>query len=327
MAKRKKKISQQRNSNKNQRLNLGSESVQNVNSKTLEQQASQHLHKHRYKDALDNFKLLLKQVPGNKTCQQGLLSAYRGRCLQLAEKKMYKEACVIWENMQGFLEQNEVLQNSALAEDAASPTVIDYLQWYLFTGNLQKALQFYKQYEPKIKTHSDFAALNSHFAAHLLSAPEQTIKILDENHPLRSHWHYARDALTAYCSQQPEAMQLALKNIPFRSAYRDFSLILKALIVLPIAIAEVSAAVVLLPIAILLVPAALGTVTKSIPPLAYTQLLARPLKLANVSGVTTIVLSYGLPPLTSACVAILSVPFHVSDACAVGSFKISRISN
>ena len=232
MAKRKKKISQQRNSNKNQRLNLGSESVQNVNSKTLEQQASQHLHKHRYKDALDNFKRLLKQVPGNKTCQQGLLSAYRGRCLQLAEKKMYKEACVIWENMQGFLEQNEVLQNSALAEDAASPTVIDYLQWYLFTGNLQKALQFYKQYEPKIKTHSDFAALNSHFAAHLLSAPEQTIKILDENHPLRSHWHYARDALTAYCSQQPEAMQLALKNIPFRSAYRDFSLILKALIVL-----------------------------------------------------------------------------------------------
>lgn len=57
---------------------------------------------------MDGFKRLLKQSPDNKEFQLFFLQACQGRCLQLAEKNMFKEACVIWENMQRFIEQNSL---------------------------------------------------------------------------------------------------------------------------------------------------------------------------------------------------------------------------
>jgi len=190
-----------------------------------ELQAESHLQLHRYKNAMDAFKRLLKNSPDNNQFKHAFQQASQGRCLQLAEKKMFKEASVIWENLQHFLEQNSLEQKQQTEQ---SPHLGDYLQWLLQSAGTHKALDAFIQHESDIRKCTWFPVLQSHFAAHLLLAPEQTLKLLASDHPLNSHCCLAKKALKAYCAQQYDEMHETLKKIPFRSAFKDLVLILKA---------------------------------------------------------------------------------------------------
>ena len=149
MAKRKSKKNKQSAFNKRINKKIVPSSSESSNSRqSPELQAESHLQLHRYKNAMDAFKRLLKSSPDNIHFQHAFQQACQGRCLQLAEKKMFKEASVIWENLQRFLELHSLEQKQQTEQ---SPHLGDYLQWLLQSAGTHKALDAFIPYEPDIK--------------------------------------------------------------------------------------------------------------------------------------------------------------------------------
>jgi cellulose synthase operon protein C len=70
------------------------------------------------------------------------------------------------------------------------------------------------------------------FAARILGGDRTLLDRIAPDDPLRRHAEAARESLEAYCAGDDERAREALGRLPFRSAYRDWSTILKALLTL-----------------------------------------------------------------------------------------------
>ncbi|HHJ38840.1 MAG: hypothetical protein AXA67_00320 [Methylothermaceae bacteria B42] len=66
-----------------------------------------------------------------------------------------------------------------------------------------------------------------------LAGDKQTLKTLPEDSPLCQHLPHAQEALAAYCRGDDKAMTAVLKQIPFRSPYKDLRWLLSALTCYP----------------------------------------------------------------------------------------------
>ncbi len=66
-----------------------------------------------------------------------------------------------------------------------------------------------------------------------LAGDKHTLKSLPDDSPLRQHLPHAQAAMTAYCQGDEEGMRAALKQIPFRSPYKDLRWLLSALACYP----------------------------------------------------------------------------------------------
>ncbi len=180
----------------------------------LEAQGRKHLQAGRYREAISDFKRLLQQEERPEWLEP-LAEAYAGRAQGLADKGMFKEAAVIWrnraENCHRFL---------------AEPV---YLELLLQTGQTEAALQLIRQQRRQIEEHGHLPWLRRLCAVQVLAGEEAFLNLFPEDDPLHCDFPAVQAALQAYCSGEDVALERQLKAIPFRSPFRDFRQILKAL--------------------------------------------------------------------------------------------------
>ncbi|MGD8588271.1 MAG: hypothetical protein PVG22_05515 [Chromatiales bacterium] len=189
----------------------------NLSPAALEAQARAQLQAGKYREAITGFKRLLEQEK-RPEWRDSLADAYAGRAQGLADKGMLKEAAVIWRN------RAETCQRF-LAEPV-------YLELLLQSGQSEEALQLIRQERRQIEEQGHLPWLRTFCAAKLLAGEEALLDLFPADDPLCRDFPRARAALQAYCSGRDEEMERQFKAIPFRSPFRDFRQILKALTLL-----------------------------------------------------------------------------------------------
>ncbi len=170
-----------------------------------------------YKDAIDVYKLLLKREPQAEAgWRESLATAYLERARQLANKAMYREATVLWENIPNLCGQ------------APQPNL--YIDWLLRTGQYAKATRAYTNHAAALPA-ADLVELETLLAALVLAGPKEVLQALPPEAPLRRQVTVAQTALRAYCQGEAEAaVREHLQHIPIRSPYRDLRQALAALL-------------------------------------------------------------------------------------------------
>lgn len=183
---------------------------------TVEPYARQALAAGRYREAIKHYRTLAQTEP-ESTWAEGLAAAYRGRALELAAKGMPREALAIWENREwrcpGALPEPEQIR-LLLELDEAEAAQAAYIRMCEAGAT-----------EP-------LSRARPHLAACYLAAPERLAE-LDPEDPVRADGDTALAALAAYCTGQDEVAAQHLRTIPYRSPYRDFVTVLKALMIEP----------------------------------------------------------------------------------------------
>jgi tetratricopeptide (TPR) repeat protein len=167
----------------------------------------------RFREAIALYKDLLKREDSPQA-RQGLASAYAGRAGQLAEKGMLKEALVIWENRR------------QLGDDA--PPSSAHATLLLRLGQVPAAAALYRQ-ASRVEDVAGLAGIAQTLAAHVVAGDDQVAAALGPDDPIVSQGAAAREALAAYCRGDEERLTASLAAIPFRSPFRDWVQILKAL--------------------------------------------------------------------------------------------------
>ena len=166
----------------------------------------------RYKDAIEQFKELLKRERRPEWLE-GLAAAYAGRAEQLAAKGMIKEALALWRTR----------------SDACNVPLLDgrYVGWLLKNGQVEQALGFLAAVE-KLPPEAQ-AAAQTQLAPAVLVAPDALLAGLAADSPVLQHRAAARAALAACAHGDEAALAAALQAISFRSPYRDLRPLLRAL--------------------------------------------------------------------------------------------------
>lgn len=187
---------------------------QHSDREALAQDAQTSLQQGRFREAIAQYKALLKQE-NTQQFRQGLADAYEGRAMSLSDKGMDKEALVIWENRQ------------ALGDDVA-PICLPYVDVLLRAGKVTDVVALWHANNDTL-SRTEGNLLRARLAAHSLAGNTQIRGALPESDPLHAHLDAADRALEAYCQGDEEALTQALAAIPFRSPCRDLVQILKAL--------------------------------------------------------------------------------------------------
>jgi tetratricopeptide (TPR) repeat protein len=183
--------------------------------KDLARTADEHLAQNRYKDAVSVYKQLLKEEQRPKW-REALASAYAGRAAQLAERDMIKEAIALWQN-----------RAEICAKPVADPR---YLQWLIAAGRSAEIARLYTQDAAALAGDEGVAALRARLAAAALADGGELVRQLPADDPVVRDFTPANKALTAYGDGDDEAVHAALGQIAFRSPYRDFRQLMKALL-------------------------------------------------------------------------------------------------
>lgn len=180
----------------------------------LVNQANQLLETGRFRDAIEKFKSLIK-LQALPEYQVGLAAAYAGRARELSAKGMNKEAIAIWNNRQQFCPQ--------------APLESEHVNILLRHGQIENVLQLLQRNKAQLDT-KQLGLIQAQIAAKYLFNTEQIAKYLPAADPIIVHGIAAKNALIAYCNNDDTAVETALAAIPFRSPYRDFVPIIKALL-------------------------------------------------------------------------------------------------
>ena len=170
-----------------------------------------------YRDAVTHFKALLKNEDTTEW-RAGLAAAYQGRARELAAKDMLKEALVIWDNRSSFC-------------PGANPDP-EHFRVLARSGRTSEVIRGYRRME-KTADHETLSALRCMLAALYIAGGSGLEKELPDDDPIIVHGVYARAALTSWCEGDDLAAGGALAKIPFRSPYRDWVLLLRALMKWP----------------------------------------------------------------------------------------------
>ncbi|HSH49218.1 MAG TPA: hypothetical protein VK991_11595 [Halomonas sp.] len=183
----------------------------------LEDSAVQALQRGRFREAIAHYKELLKREQ-RMAWREGLAQAYEGRAQALAEKEMLKEALVMWENRQRLGD--------------AAPLRAAHTALLLRLGHACEAAKMIDQAADSLPA-GERATLRAQLASRYLIGEVEIAEGLAAEDPVVVHGASAQAALTAYCAGDDPALEQALAAIPFRSPYRDWAQILKALQRLP----------------------------------------------------------------------------------------------
>ncbi|PPD26454.1 MAG: hypothetical protein CTY22_05035, partial [Methylomonas sp.] len=179
---------------------------------SLQQTALAHYAARRYKEASDAFKDLLKQ-PNNAEYKRYLADCYLQRAKAMAGKALFKEACVLWENYTAHGEAPLQARDS-------------YVLWLLASKNSRKAYAALKDFDAR-QLDEDYPDLAACLSVLLVTGASELLPQLPPDSAVAKHWHTVRDALEAYRNGERERCNAALKNLPFRSPFRDLRTLLK----------------------------------------------------------------------------------------------------
>jgi len=192
----------------------GSKALKQLSLEALESHAGELLQAGKYKEAIAAYKLLL-QRERRPAWFDAMAEAYAGRARGLAGKGMFKEAAVIWRN-----------RADTCGRFLAEPVYIELL---FHSGQFEAARQLIQEQFTRIKEQGDLPTLRLLCAVQALAGRESLLSLFPEDDLLRRDFPAALAALKAYCGGDDDEMERQLKAISFRSPYRDFRQILKAL--------------------------------------------------------------------------------------------------
>ncbi len=179
---------------------------------TLSTDAKELLEQHRYKKAIEAYKRLITQEQRTEWLED-LAQAYLGRARELSKQSLYQEAAVLWENR----------AKSCCCEDH----IDEYLRWLFLAKRYVKAASVLFNSKIVLQS-SEKQQFNEYLAAILLTHDLPEIDaILPADLNWKLHKTLIQQAINAY--SQGNDPQEYLKQIPFRSPYRDLRLILKAM--------------------------------------------------------------------------------------------------
>ncbi len=199
-----------------QRLARGTPTQSKLSPEDIEHKSFEHLSSGRYRDAITGFKQLLKLEP-RPAWHSALAEAYAGRARELDAKGMFKEALVMWEN------------RANLGKEIAFEP--DHAALLLRLGKVETVCALLTRGTTLPSTEAD--RLRALLAARLLAGDTSVAERLAPEDPVRRHAEAARAALSTYCTGDETGLRAALAALPFRSPYRDWVQILKALQCLP----------------------------------------------------------------------------------------------
>ncbi len=189
---------------------------QNRPIETLRIEAAKFLAAGHYKEAIETYKRLLKKEQ-REEWQTALAKAYLLRAQALADKGMYKEAAVLWENRANLCPDKKCIEQ--------------YLSWLIRAGRYVRAARL----SAESTTHLSEAAtreLHAQFGAILLAGYTDLMVAFPEESALIKQYALIKKALQAYTQGDNDSTEKYLKQIPFRSPYRDFRSIIKALLII-----------------------------------------------------------------------------------------------
>jgi len=177
------------------------------------------LQQNNFKEAVANFKQLVK-LEGDKWHEQ-LISAYLSRARELANKAMFKEAVIIWNNADGL--RSDPLPSA------------EVIAWMLNAKQFDKALTLFFKNERQISKQNPghWEIIGELVALKLLIEPSAIRSCIPNGSPWIKHHDAANIAFEAFVNGELEISDRALQKIPLRSAFKSFRLILKSLILWP----------------------------------------------------------------------------------------------
>ncbi len=187
-----------------------------INSLVSPQKAAEFLAKGKYKEATDAYKKLLK-TEQKQEWQDGLATAYLLRAKSLAEKGMFKEAVVLWENRANLCDDKELFEQ--------------YIHWLIVAGYHSRAINLLDNSSADLSK-TALQQLMVQFGILFFEGNAEVINAISQDAPLVKHYAIIEQALIAYYQDDRQICEEYLNQIPFRSPYRDFCLLLKALLVI-----------------------------------------------------------------------------------------------
>lgn len=180
----------------------------------LAQKAQAELAAGHHREAIGCYKDLLKRERRSQWVAE-LASAYQGRAVALSTKGMVKEALIIWQNRSEFC-----------ARPLAEPF---YFHLLLRNHQVQEAIALFREHHPWLEQHGYLTELRQQFAAQSLAGHPEVISGLAPDDPVVKDYPLASAALDAYARGDDLGLAQQLKQISYRSPYRDLGQILKAL--------------------------------------------------------------------------------------------------
>lgn len=181
--------------------------------KNLEKQALSQFSSGKYKEAITLYKKLLKDSDNSEWRQQ-LAFCYLQRALAFAAKGMYKDALVLWENY------SQHVQTPFEAYD-------HYFTWLIQTKNPARSQTALEQLSSQ-QLDKQYPALAALLGLLILTENPEFQQALPQDSVFITHLQIAQTALQAYQNSNLEGVNEALKQLPFRSAFKDFRTLLKA---------------------------------------------------------------------------------------------------
>ena len=179
----------------------------------LEAKALSRFNSGKYREAIGLYKKLLRDSD-NSNWRAQLADCYLQRALGFAAKGMYKEAVVLWENYR---------------ESAQPPykALDHYLAWLLNTRQFPLFRKTLQQLTAR-QLDRDYRELAGWLGLLIIAGHPEFQQDLPEDSIFAAHLQIAQTALQACANNDPEAVEAALKQLPHRSAFRDFRTLLKA---------------------------------------------------------------------------------------------------
>ncbi len=167
-----------------------------------------------FSEAIKTFRQLLQQGGDTDQWLPVLSLAYKGRINQLLEKGMAKEALVIYGNMVHICAVEDQLLNFNLL---------------LLSSKYKEAFELYLGFQHSLDEQQvkEFEEL---IAALLLIDANKILPFLEEDSLAKIHYPYAERVLAGYCSGDNESAIASLRNISFRSPYKNFRLALRGML-------------------------------------------------------------------------------------------------
>lgn len=179
----------------------------------LEQQALSQLNACHYKEASALYKKLWQETE-DKKWQQQLAFCYLQRTLSFADRGMIKEALVLWDNY---------------TEHAEPPYqgYDQYICWLIQSKNKNKIQHTLKQLSSQ-QLDNQYPALAALLGLLMLTEHPEFQQDLPQDSALIAHFKIVQTALQALQTNNKDEINLALKSIPYRSAFKDFRPLLNA---------------------------------------------------------------------------------------------------
>ncbi len=189
-----------------------------IDPQEVENQALALFNAGKYKDALALYKHLLS-IADNTIWRRQLACCYLRRAEGFALKGLYKEAVVLWENYrQQAQPPHEQLDH--------------YIAWLIQSKNPAGMLSALKQLTAG-QLDKDYPELAAVLGGLILTRHPEFQQVLPHDSVFIAHLKIVQTALQAHGLQDLTQLDQALRQLPYRSAFRDLRTLLKSSPLLP----------------------------------------------------------------------------------------------